>query len=549
MRLNRPVTDRQRTFPPSTRLVSTTDRRGVINDVNDAFATVCGFSRAELIGQAHNIIRHPDMPPAAFEDLWTHLRAGKAWFGAVKNRCKNGDYYWVSAYVAPIHDGDEIIGYQSVRMRPSEEEMARAERLYARMRAGKPPRRRWWHQVALRQGLLVAAASMLGWAVAAIGLRSPLTAGIGLVVSAVGFAVPLLTTARLRRDARNARRVYDNTVACAIYGAGQDEVAQLKLVNAFRRAQFEALRVRVAAFTLELARVNNSSGLLQTARSAIQAQQQDLEQVAAAINQLAATANEIAGFTREVAANAERSVEHTHASRAVVEKAAIAMQETAGRVSVTGEAINQLRNQVNAVQTVLDVIVSIAKQTNLLALNAAIEAARAGDAGRGFAVVAEEVRALAVRTGQSVTQIGGMLENFRKGTASATEAMAAATRHAEETADHASMAGVTIESTSQLIDRLNGMNAQAADGIHQQAMVAEEINASIARLSLRSQEATGAMIQAATLCEQLRQLVNSLDGMMKTFQASVPANDGPLPAAAETFDGLVAIPAGQASVG
>ena len=95
MRKNQPVTNQEKTFEKGTKLISVTDLQGNIVDCNDAFIQVSGFSREELIGQPHNLVRHPDMPELAFRSMWDQLKAGKPWMGIVKNRCKNGDFYWI----------------------------------------------------------------------------------------------------------------------------------------------------------------------------------------------------------------------------------------------------------------------------------------------------------------------------------------------------------------------------------------------------------------------------------------------------------------------
>lgn len=115
MRINSPITDREYCFGQNETLVSVTDTKGHITYCNPAFLEVSGFAEAELLGQAHNIIRHPDMPSAAFFDLWATIRAGQPWTGIVKNRRKDGDFYWVQANVTPLRAGDEIAGYLSVR--------------------------------------------------------------------------------------------------------------------------------------------------------------------------------------------------------------------------------------------------------------------------------------------------------------------------------------------------------------------------------------------------------------------------------------------------
>ena len=151
MRNNQPVTQRERTYPAEQRLISTTNSRGVITYANDAFVDISGFARDELVGSPHNLVRHPDVPPAVFAHMWATLKNGKPWMGIVKNRCKNGDHYWVSAYVTPIFERDEIVGYESVRVRPTAEQVERAQALYQRINTGKPaiPRRDLWLPVLL----------------------------------------------------------------------------------------------------------------------------------------------------------------------------------------------------------------------------------------------------------------------------------------------------------------------------------------------------------------------------------------------------------------
>ena len=101
MKLNFPVSGRAVNVDSNANILSTTDLKGAVSYVNQDFIDISGFSTAELLGKNHNIVRHPDMPPAAFAHLWQTLKAGKSWMGLVKNRCKNGDHYWVSAYVTP----------------------------------------------------------------------------------------------------------------------------------------------------------------------------------------------------------------------------------------------------------------------------------------------------------------------------------------------------------------------------------------------------------------------------------------------------------------
>jgi aerotaxis receptor len=137
MRNNLPVTQKERRFGSDEKLISTTDLDGNITHCNDVFVNISGYSREELIGQPHNMVRHPDMPEAAFKVLWDTIRAGKPWMGLVKNRCKNGDHYWVNAYVTPITEHGKVIGFESVRVCPERADVARAEKIYGLINRGK----------------------------------------------------------------------------------------------------------------------------------------------------------------------------------------------------------------------------------------------------------------------------------------------------------------------------------------------------------------------------------------------------------------------------
>lgn len=140
MRINEPVTHNEQVMREDQFLVTKTDLKGIITFVNRDFIDISGFSRDELVGKNHNVVRHPDMPPAAFEDLWNTVKNEKPWVGMVKNRCKNGDYYWVQANVTPMMEGGRLSGYMSVRNKPSRDKVAVAEKLYGEMNAGKMPK-------------------------------------------------------------------------------------------------------------------------------------------------------------------------------------------------------------------------------------------------------------------------------------------------------------------------------------------------------------------------------------------------------------------------
>lgn len=154
MRVNEPVTQREYEFPDNATLMSTTDTQSYIAYANAAFVEVSGFSREEIEGKPHNIVRHPDMPPEAFADMWATLKAGQPWTALVKNRRKNGDHYWVRANATPVVRNGRTSGYMSVRTKPTREEIAGAEALYKDFRTGQAGSRKFHKGLIVRTGLM-----------------------------------------------------------------------------------------------------------------------------------------------------------------------------------------------------------------------------------------------------------------------------------------------------------------------------------------------------------------------------------------------------------
>ena len=187
MKINLPVTQNEVHLRDDTMIVSRTDLKGVLTYVNKDFLQISGFTEAELIGQSHNIVRHPDMPPEAFKDMWDSFKAERPWVGYVKNRCKNGDFYWVEAHAAPVWEGGQVVGYLSVRRKMSQEAAEAADQVYRRFREkranglcikdGQVVSTRWWSRLGRRfRQLSVAAKLTAGCALTTLVVVSASTA-------------------------------------------------------------------------------------------------------------------------------------------------------------------------------------------------------------------------------------------------------------------------------------------------------------------------------------------------------------------------------------
>ena len=151
MRINRPVTEHEVELRDDHLIISRTDADGRIVFTNPDFIEVSGHSEAELLGQPHNIVRHPDMPPAVFADLWRDIQSGRPWVGLIKNRCKNGDFYWVEAHATALHEGGQLIGYMSMRRKATRQQITTAEADYAALRDPRRTDLRFEHGKIIRR--------------------------------------------------------------------------------------------------------------------------------------------------------------------------------------------------------------------------------------------------------------------------------------------------------------------------------------------------------------------------------------------------------------
>ncbi len=199
MRVNEPITDREIPVSAGSVLVSRTDPGGRIAFCNADFVRISGFAQEELTGAPHNILRHPHMPKQAFADLWRTIRAGRPWEGLVKNRAKNGDFYWVRANVTPLFEEGRIAGYISIRLPPDRASVEQADRVYARLRA-KDGR-----GIGLRDGEIVAT----GWRARLRTAAASVTGRIAAArrcgeETAIGRTRPLCSVGAAERLSRKA---------------------------------------------------------------------------------------------------------------------------------------------------------------------------------------------------------------------------------------------------------------------------------------------------------------------------------------------------------
>jgi aerotaxis receptor len=522
MKKNLPVTQREHIYADDFTLTSSTDLKGIITYANEDFVKVCGFSEQELVGQNHNIVRHPDMPPAGFEDLWRTIKQGKPWMGIVKNRCKNGDHYWVDAFVTPLVENGQIHGYESTRVRPDKKIRERAETCYQKVWKGErlfPPFSNWGLATRLS---MVANLMLLAvfTALLAFGHLPPVVAGLGYAVSGVGVTATVFAFTRRLRDAAAsaAEQVVNNPLMQLVYTGRVDEISQLELAIKMLQATVRTVTKRIdqAAEDLEKHAESASRNIHETSR-AIDQQKLETEQVATAMNQMNLS-------VQDIARSATFAYEAAQKADALSREGINRVQESIGiveflsrQVSEAEVSIQQLVEHSRDIGSVLDVIRSIAEQTNLLALNAAIEAARAGEQGRGFAVVADEVRVLASRTQQSTQEINVTIGKLQGCVREAVGKITTVHEKAQEGLSHSADSAGALESIMESIHTITDMNAQIASATEEQHYVSEEIKRSIMVINDHANDTAGNAQEIYRTSEDLVESVKKLKNMVEQF--------------------------------
>ncbi len=514
MRENLPVTQREFDFPDHATLMSTTDTRSHITYANDAFVAVSGFSRDEIQGQPHNMVRHPDMPKEAFADMWATLKGGEPWTALVKNRRKNGDHYWVRANATPVVRNGQTTGYMSVRTKASREEIAGAESLYRDFREGKAGHR------AFRKGL-IARTGALGWTsvfqtmtvrwrirCALTALTTALIGGAafqGLTGAALaGFAaaaaiVSLLTGAWLHAQISRPLELMRDQALKVASGASHatlhlnrvDEIGmtlrtigQLGLMFRWVIDDVSGQVLNVQSATNEIAQGNaDLSSRTEQAAASVEQTASSMEQMSATVNSNADTArqaNQISGSASQAVAAGGRAVSNVVAT------------------------MNDITQSSRKIADIIGVIDSIAFQTNILALNAAVEAARAGEQGRGFAVVASEVRNLAHRSADAAKEIKQLID-------ASVEKVQSGSLLVDD-------AGKTMDDIVNQVKRVSDLIAEIGSATSEQGTGIAQVAQAIGHLDQVTQQNAALVEESTAASESLKQQMTRLAEAVGVFR-------------------------------
>jgi len=524
MRNNQPVTQKEFDYPVHATLMSVTDTQSRITYANAAFIAVSGFDRDEIVGQRHNIVRHPDMPAEAFADMWTTLKGGESWSALVKNRRKNGDHYWVRANATPVRRNGQLVGYMSVRTKPTRAEVDAAENLYRDFRESKSRGRRLHKGLLVRTGLLSRMLSLqtlsvrwrIRWGLLAnIGIVVGTCAAAGLGTNAVGTvaAAALLATlvatlwfesqiaSPLAMVLRVAQRAAEGNPERNVSLNRVDEIGLL-----LRAINQSALNLRSL-----LDDVSEQAKGVHAGATEIASGNSDLsertEQTASNLEETAASMEQLGATVRHNADSSEQANQLALSASAIAHRGGEAVRRVV-------ETMNGINESSKKIADIIGVIDGIAFQTNILALNAAVEAARAGEQGRGFAVVAAEVRGLAGRSADAAKEIksliGASVERVAQGTLLVDEA------------------GATMREMVTSIGRLTDIVGEISSASAEQSAGVAQVGEAVSQMDQATQNNAALVEQSAAASERLKQQAQLLLDAVAAFeQAPVDVGDGP----------------------
>lgn len=490
MRKNLPVTQQNRLFPANANILSTTDPKGKITFVNNTFIDVSGFHEEELIGEPHNIIRHPDMPPAAFKGMWETIKSGRSWTGIVKNRCKNGDHYWVNAFVSPISKNDQITEYQSVRRLPDNEAVKRAELLYKKLNNEEAAPELEEETSTERKLLLHTLVPLAICLAGSIILPSGWIIAL-LILLTGGYFYHRITSlfAPLKKVIDHASRIADDKVARYAFTGRNDDSGKLEMALHMLEAEKVAVIGRIDDL---IERLSSSAAELELAMNRARdhgdMQVSDIERVAAAVEEMSATIRDVSDNAQKTSRSASLSLKQTEHGKRVLDTNAEYLNYLNSDILQAAEAVKEVAEVASGVTKILDVIKDISEQTRLLSLNATIEAASAGAAGKGFSVVADQVRSLSGRTQTSADEIGSFINQLQSGMENAVNMMQSALKKVKKsTAENLKSVAIFDEILASQQDITRG-SEEVAYIVEQQRLAADEINRSLASITSLSHQ-------------------------------------------------------------
>ena len=503
-------------------LLSTTDTRSHITYANRTFCEIAGYSIEEMTNRPHNMVRHPDMPATAFENLWSHLKKGQSWMGLVKNRCKNGDFYWVNAFVTPITDSQgNVREYQSVRTKPDAGVLDRAKKLYPKLngKAGQTFLKRITRQFDM-SWFILAILYCTTFVSTCLFLLSEhyWLSGLLLLLLSIGSWVYTRWFKKYQQLLGTAQSVFSNPFMSYLYSGHRDKISDINLALQMRRAELRAIIGRVLDVATD---IHDSADSTEATASEVshnlQRQKAETLNIATAMEQMETTIGELANLIHQASQFAQQSTQLTTKGQQNVAHTQKQIATLATQLTQASEQVSGLINGINRIEDMSNEISEIADQTNLLALNAAIEAARAGEQGRGFSVVADEVRNLAVRTQQSTQQINHLLHDLLSNSGQVSTYMQQSLALSQHSVESANQAHCALQDIRTQVEKLASLNEQTAAAVEEQSAVTAEVSRNTASISELAKQSEASSLIVTKSVDTLRHKLEDQNSLLRQF--------------------------------
>ncbi|EFE05845.1 methyl-accepting chemotaxis protein [Citrobacter youngae] len=452
-------------------LMSTTDLQSYITHANDTFVQVSGYQLNELLDKPHNLVRHPDMPKAAFADMWYTLQQGEPWSGIVKNRRKNGDHYWVRANAVPMVREGQVTGYMSIRTRATDEEIAAVEPLYKALNEGRCNRRIHKGLVVRKGWLGKLPALPIRWRVR--GVMAVMFALLAAALQQIGAEWGLLLMSALVMILGTA--IFEWQIVRPIENVARQALkvatGERNSVSHLNRSDELGLMLRAVGQLGLMCRwlIHDVSSQVSCVRSDSETLAKGSDDLNKHTQQTVENVQETVTTMNQMAA----SVKQNSQTAAAADKLSIAASSAATHGGEAMDAViktmDDIANSTQRIGTITTLINDIAFQTNILALNAAVEAARAGEQGKGFAVVAGEVRHLASRSASAANDIRKLIDASADKVQSGSDQVHAAGRTMDDIV-------AQVQNVTQLIAQISHSTLEQSDGLSSLTRAVNELS-------------------------------------------------------------------------